>query len=325
MIDRRAFISVITGGLLAAPLAAEAQQVGKVSRIGVFTGAAPSPAWDGLWQGLHELGWVEGKNLVIERRYAEGKFDRLPDIAAELVNLKVDVIVAVTNRAAFPARQATSTIPIVAIAMHEAVGVGLVASLARPAGNVTGVESQAPELDVKRLELLRGLSPKVSRLAVLYNPGDPAMQFHRRHTESAAQMFGMTVRASEVRIPQDFDSVFAAMMKERPDALLTFTDTFMFTHRRLIAEFALNNRLPTVFEYKEFVELGGLVSYGPNLKSLYHRAAFFIDKILKGARPADLPVEQPTKLELVVNVKTARALNLTVPPSLLARADQVIE
>ncbi len=311
-------------GVIVAPLATEGQLAGKLYRIGALSGTSETPVWEGLWQGLRELGWIEGQNLVVERRFAEGRFDRLPDLAAELVRLKVDVIVAGTNRAAFPAKHATSTIPIVGVAVHDAVGTGLVASLARPGGNITGVESMAPELDAKRLELLREISPKISSVAILYNPGDPAMQLHRRYTEAAAKTLSITVRTLEVREPQDFDGVFALLAKERPDALLVFTDPFIFRHRKPIVEFTFKNRLPAVYEFKEFVDLGGLTAYGPSLKGMGHRAATLVDKILKGAKPGDLPVEQPTKFDLVINLGTAKALGLTIPPSVLARADEVI-
>jgi putative ABC transport system substrate-binding protein len=312
-------------GVIVAPLATEGQLAGKLYRIGALSGTSETPVWEGLWQGLRELGWVEGQNLVVERRFAEGRFERLPDLAAELVRLRVDVIVAGTNRAAFPARRATSTIPIVGVAVHDAVGTGLVASLARPGGNITGVESMAPELDAKRLELLREISPKILNVAILYNPGDPAMQLHRRHTEAAAQTLSISVRALEIRDPQDFDGVFAVLAKERPDALLVFTDPFIFRHRKPIVEFTIKNRLPAVYEFKEFVDLGGLTAYGPSLKGMGYRAATLVDKILKGAKPGDLPVEQPTKFDLIINLGTAKALGLTIPPSVLARADEIIQ
>jgi putative ABC transport system substrate-binding protein len=246
-------------------------------------------------------------------------------LAAELVALPVDVIVAVTNVAAFPAKQATRDIPIVVVAAHDAVGSGLVASLSRPGGNVTGSDSLAPGLDAKRLELLKQLLPAIGRVAVLYNPVDAAMRLHLGWINSAAEKLRLKILVFEVRQPTELESVFRALAQEHPDAVLTLTESLTYSHREAICAFATRQRLPGVFELKEFAYAGGLLSYGPDLHEMYRRAANYVDKILKGAKPADLPIEQPTKFELVINMKTAKALGLTIPQSLLLRADEVIE
>ncbi len=321
-------IVILALGILGAPLAADAQQPGKVARIGylsLYSRSPDSPLLQGFRDGLRELGWVEGRTITIEWRFADLKPDRLPAFAAELVDLKVDVIVALSNLAAFPAKQATDTVPIVVLASHDAVGTGLVASLARPGANITGVESMAPELDAKRLELLKEISPRIASLSVLYNPGDAAARLHLRHTETGAQALGIKVRPLEVRGPDEFEQAFAAMTRERPEGLLVFTDPLTFSQRNRIVEFTVKNRLPAVYEFKEFVDLGGLVAYGPSLKGMGQRGATYVDKILKGAKPADLPMEQPTRFELVINLKTAKALGLTIPQSVLIRADEVIQ
>jgi putative ABC transport system substrate-binding protein len=322
--DRRTFIGTLTGGLLVAPLAAEAQPAGKVYRIG-FLANVPQPVYEGVREGMRDLGWVEGRNFVMEPRYARFDPSAMRTLAAELVALPVDVIVAATNVAAFPAKQATKDIPIVAVAAHDAVGSGLVASLSRPGGNVTGLDSLAPGLDAKRLELLTQLLPTIGRVAVLYNPVDPAMQLHLDWINSAAETLRLKILIFEVRQPTELERVFRALAQEHPDALLTLTENLTYSHREAICAFATQQRLPGVFEFKEFAFAGGLLSYGPDLHEMYRRAANYVDKILRGAKPADLPIEQPTKFELAINLKTAKTLGITIPQSLLVRADEVIQ
>ena len=330
--DRRTFISGVTLGFLTAPLAAEAQQAGKVARIGyLVTGAleALEPTRvDALRQGLREHGYVEGQNVLIEYRAADGRVERLAALAAELARLKVDVIVAVATPGGRAAQQATTTIPIVVVAMGDPVGDGLVASLARPGGNVTGSTFLGPELVPKRLELFREALPSISRVAVLWHPSafsERTMGDMLKETEVTSRTLGMLLQRAEVRSAGDLDRAFSAMLKGRADALFVFPSTMLFAERRRIVAFAAKHRLPAMFNAREFVELGGLMGYGANLTDLNRRAAIYVDRILKGAKPADLPIEQPTKFELVINLKTAKALGLTIPPSLLHRADQVIE
>ena len=330
--DRRAFISGITAGLLAAPHAAEAQSAEKVYRIGYLsigsgTGAVYTRPLEGFRQRLRELGWVEGRNIAIEFRYAEGRADRLPGLAAELVRLKVDIITAVPTPAALAARNATNTIPIVGMSLTEPVAVGLVASLARPGGNVTGVSyTFGTELFGKQLELLRDVAPKVRRVAVLASPtGIPTYPQMLDAVRAAARLLGLELQLLEVREPSDFDSAFAAMAKERVGSLLVMGHPLFFIHRTRLADLAARNRLPSMSTQEQWVDAGGLMSYGPNFVDLYRRGATYVDRILKGAKPGDLPIEQPTNLSLVLNLKTAKALGLDVPPMLLVRADEVIE
>jgi ABC-type uncharacterized transport system substrate-binding protein len=328
--DRRAFLTALAGSLLTAPLAAGAQQAGKVLRIGFLGGRTPSdmsPFLDAFRQGLRELGWVEGQNIVIDYRFAEGRFDRLPDLAAELVRLKVDIIVAQPVPAAVAAKNATGTIPIVMISgSADPVGLGLIASLARPGGNVTGSSySAGPEIGGKQLELLKETVPKLRRVAILSNPANPSHALAIREVRDAAPSLGVQLQLLEARGPNEFDGAFAAMAKERVGALLVMSDGIFNLHRTRLADLAARSRLPAAYGTRENVEAGGLMSYGPSLRDFYRRAATYVDKILKGATPGDLPVEQPTKFELVINLKTAKALGLTIPPSLLQRADQVIE
>ncbi len=317
-------------GILAAPLAADAQQVGKIPRIGVLLGASRETALhnvEAFRQGLRELGYVEGQNLAIEWRYAEGKVERFPDLAAELARLKVDVIVAGPNASGLAAKNATRTIPIVTVLLGDPVGEGFVASLARPGGNITGLTVTAsPQIYGKHLQLLKEALPKVSGVAVLWNPGNPAHTLMLREAEVAAQALGLKLQLLEARGPDNFESALAAMTRERAGALLVLTpDLMFFQHRTRLADLAAKRRLPTMFGIRDFVEAGGLMAYGTNIRENFRRAATFVDKILKGAKPADLPVEQPTRFELVINLKTAKALGLTIPWSLLLRADQVIE
>jgi putative ABC transport system substrate-binding protein len=329
MITRRVFVGSLTGGLLAAPLAADAQQAGKVPRIGFLgtrTLSDTSPYLDAFRQGLRELGWVEGQNIVIDDRFAEGRFDRLPDLAAELVRLKVAIIVAAPTPAVVAAKKATETIPIVAIAVGDPVGIGLIASLARPGGNVTGLSfSVGLEIAGKGLELLKETVPKVRRVAVLSNPANPGQPLSIRELNVAAQSLGVQLQLLEARGPNEFDGAFAAMATERVGALLVVADSMFNLHRTRLADLAARSRLPAAYGLRENVEAGGLMSYGPSVRDLFRRAATYVDKVLKGAKPGDLPVEQPTKFELVINLKTAKALGLTIPPSLLGRANELIQ
>jgi putative ABC transport system substrate-binding protein len=311
---------------LAAPLATEAQPAGKVYRIGLLTTYyRPDDIGPVAFrQELRRLGWIEGENIVIEVRSAEGKAERLSELAADLVRLKVDVITAMGDLAAVPASQATRTIPIVA-GSADPVGIGLVTNLARPEGNVTGLHIQAAETAGKRLQLLKEVVPTVSRVAVLWNATHRGKQVEFGETQVAAQALGVELQSVEVRTADDFDRAFLAISTGRPGALVTFTERLTIAHRRRIAEFAARNRLPMVAEIKEFADAGGLMTYGPSEAWLSGRAAYYVDRILRGAKPADLPVEQPTKFELIVNLKTARALGVTIPPAVLARADEVIQ
>ena len=320
--------------LLAAPLAAEAQQVRGVPRIGVLLPSESSSfltSPSSLREGLRELGYVEGQTILIEWRLAEGHNERLPELARELVARKVDVLV---TSGALPtilaAKNATSTIPIVFAGASDPVGTGLVESLSHPGANVTGVSGQLVESEAKRLELLKGLGPRVSRVAYLWRPGPPSqgqslMQLMVEEAESAARHLGLQLLPIETPLPINFDDAFARMRKARANALLVTPAQFYGDARERLAELALRDRMPTMFGNRLHVEVGGLMSYGVNYVDIYRRTATYVDKILKGAKPADLPVEQPTKFELVVNLKTAKALGLTIPPSLLGRADQVIE
>ena len=326
--DRRAFIGTLAGGLLAAPLAAEAQPAGRVPRIGYLGTRTPSDfGLDAFRQGLGELGWVENQNIVIDYRFAEGKFDRLPDLAAELVRLKVDILVTHSTPGAAAGKNATDSIPIVMIAVGDPVGLGLIASLGRPGGNVTGLSFSIVGLEMigKQLELLKETVPKIRRVAILSNATNPTKPVGIRDVNVAARSLGVQLQLLEAGGPNEFDSAFAAMARERVGALLVVADSMFVFHRTRLADLAARSRLPAVYGWREHVEAGGLMSYGPSLRDLFRRAATYVDKILRGTKPAELPVEQPTKFEVVVNLKTAKALGLTIPPSLLQRADQVIE
>ncbi len=329
MIDRRTFLAGTGAVLLAAPLAADAQQAGKVPRIGFLSLTSPSdrpPLLDAFRQGLRELGWIEGQNFLIDYRYAEGRVDRLPDLAAELVRLKVDLIVSWGTQGVTAAKNATETIPIVMIAVRDPVGTGLIASLARPGGNVTGVSGGAGlEMFAKQLELLKETVPKIRRVAILSNPANAYHQLAIREVNVAARSLGVQLQLLEARGPNEFDGAFAAMAKERVGALLVLSDAMLNSHRTRLADLAARNRLPAAYGVRESVEAGGLMSYGPSFLDLFRRSVAYVDKILKGAKPADLPVAQPTKFELVINLKTAKALGLTIPQSLLQRADEVIQ
>jgi len=316
--------------LLAAPLAVDAQQPGNSYRIG-YLGTSPPSTPDSLRnveafrQGLGELGWVEGKNIVIEWRYSAGRGERFPDLAAELVRLKVNLIVAVAAPATHASKQATTTIPIVGIALSDPVGQGLVASLARPGGNVTGLATLFPELAAKRLKLLKETLPGVSRVAVLWNAANPGNVLQIGETKVAAQTLGLRLQSVEVRGPEDFQGAFAAMIRGRPEALVSLADPLIFTYQTQIVDFAAKSRLPAMHPFRESVEAGGLMAYSVNIPDMFRRAATYVDKILRGAKPGDLPIEQPTKFEFVINIKTAQALGLTIPQALLLRADQVVE
>jgi len=328
MITRRVFVGTLGLGLLVAPLVAEAQQAAKVARIGwLATNLAVPPLPEAFRQGLRDLGYVEGRNVVIEYRYAEGKLERLPALAAELVALKVDVIVAPGTPAALAAMQATRTIPIVFTAV-DAVTSGLVTSLARPGGNATGLSAFAPELVGKCLEQLKQAVPGVSRVAVLWQPGGLGERTEKdmlKEAEVAARALGVRPQFVEARGSADIDRAFSDMTRARAGALTVLGTTMFLIERRRLVDLTAKNRLPAVYPWREFVDAGGLMSYGPNVADLFRRAATYVDKILKGAKPADLPVEQPTKFELVINLKTAKALGLTIPPSVLGRADELIQ
>jgi putative ABC transport system substrate-binding protein len=331
-VDRRRFLRAVVAGLLAASVAAEAQTTAKIARIGYLTAAdvatAPYHLREAFLKGLRDLGYVEGRNLVIEYRSADGKIERLPALAAELVALKVDVILAPASAHVLAAKQATSTIPIVFTSSGDPVASGLVTSLARPGGNVTGLSIVIADLVGKCLEQLAQAVPGVSRVAVLWNPGDSPERTERdtlKRAEAAGRALGVRLQFVEVRGPVDFDRAFSEMTGARAGALTVLPSTMFFGERRRLVDLAAKNRLPAVYSSRDFVDAGGLMSYGPDYADVFRRAATYVDKILKGAKPGDLPVEQPTKFELVINLKTAKALGLTIPPSLLLRADQVIE
>ena len=321
--DRRTFLGTLAGGLLAAPLAAEGQQVKQAPRVGILRyGSLPPSFIEPFRQELRELGYVEGQNIVVEYRFAQS-VAQLPDVAAELIRLKVDVLVASGNPSVLPARNATSTIPVVFVAAIDPVAMGLVASLARPGGNVTGVSTIQKDLAGKRLALLKELLPRLSRVALLVRAASPANAQYVKDAELAAQTLGMQLQVLTVRGAGDLESAFSAA--QGAGALVQQDDAVFTAHRVQIAALALKKRLPMISGLNEFVEAGGLMAYGPHLGDLYRRAAMQVDKILKGSKPADMPVELPTKFELVINLKTAKALGLTIPQSLLQRADQVIE
>jgi putative ABC transport system substrate-binding protein len=324
---RREFISLLGGTAVAWPLAARAQQAGPLPTIGFLV--AGTPTSHGQWvaafvQRLRELGWIEGRTITIEYRWAEGRSERFAEIAAELVRRKVDVIVTSATEAIVAAKQATPVIPIVFAAAGDPVGTGLVASLARPGGNVTGLSIQQTDVAAKRLELLREIVPGLRRLAILGNVSGPAVVLDMREAEAAARTLGMEVITLEIRRGEDIAPAFAAL-KGRAEALYLPIDPLVNTHRFRINTLALAARLPTVHTSREWVEVGGLMSYGANVPDLFRRAGDYVDKILRGANPADIPVEQPRKFDLVINLTTAKALDLEVPATLIARADEVIE
>jgi putative ABC transport system substrate-binding protein len=311
-------------GVLAAPLAAEAQQAGKIYRIGYLT--AGGSVNEAFRQAVRQLGYVEGRNVAIESRFAEGKLERLPDLATELARLNVDVIVTITTPAAQAAKAATATIPIVMAGSSEPVELGLIASLARPGGNVTGVTNNPGSGFMgKWLQLLKEAAPKTSRVAHIHNRSIPADTRGFTGAQTAARALDLTVLSVDVRGPNDFDQAFAMMTREHADALIVIPNTVNGNHTKLIVDFTAKYRLPSMFGESSEVRAGGLMSYSVNWDDLRRRAAIYVDKILKGAKPADLPVEQPTKYELVINLKTAKALGLTIPQSILVRADEVMQ
>ena len=330
MMDRRTFLAGTSAALLASPLAAEAQQAAKVARIGYLSPnlAANPHLPESFRQGLRDLGYVEGRNVVIEYRDAEGKLERLPALAAELVALKVDVIVVGGTPQALAAKQATRTLPIVFAVVGDPAGRGLVTSLARPGGNLTGLSNVAPELVGKRLELLKQAVPGVSRVAVLWHPGAAAERTSKdmlKVAEVAGRALRVRLQFVEARGPENFDSAFSEMTSARAGALTVLAGTMFINERKRLVDLAAKNRLPAVYPLREFVDAGGLMSYGADDADLFRRAATYVAKILKGTKPSDLPVEQPTKFDLVINLKTAKALGLTIPPSLLGRADEIIQ
>jgi putative tryptophan/tyrosine transport system substrate-binding protein len=324
---RRDFIKVIVGSAGAWPLAAGAQQAGKLPTIGFLgnSSSIESQRVAAFVQRLRELGWIDGRNLAIEYRWAEGRNERYAEAAAELLRLKVDIIVTVATPATLAAKQATTIIPIVFGAATDPIGTGLVQSLARPGGNVTGLSNQISDTSGKKLEFLREIVPGLRRLAILANPGNPAVLLDVVETQAAASKLGLEVTTSEVRRAEDITPAFDALVEVHADALYVCTDPLLNTYRVRVNTLALAARLPTIHGLREYVEAGGLMSYGPNLPDLLRRAADFVDKILRGAKPADIPVEQPTKFDLVINLTTVKALGLTVPQSLLASTDEVIE
>jgi putative tryptophan/tyrosine transport system substrate-binding protein len=324
MIPRRAFITAL-GGAAAWPLAARAQQTGRLIRIGCLTlNSGPSPAIEGFQHGLQKLGYVEGQNLVLIYRWASGKKDRLVNLANELLQLKIDLFVSNTTEAIIAIRSLDKTIPIVMTSIADPIGVGLAASFARPGGNTTGVTLFSTELAGKRLELLREIASQLTRIAILAERDHPPTATFVSETQAAAQALRLALQVFEVH-PEAIADAFQSISNERPDGLIVQQTSTFNVHIRQIANLAISHRLPTVQQTREFVEAGGLLAYGPNVFALGERAAWYVDRILKGTKPADLPIEQPTKFELTVNLKTARVLGLHVPPTLLARADEVIE
>ncbi len=316
-------------GILAAPPAPDAQQAPSIAKIGVLFASNPAPAAhnrEAFVQGLREHGYADGKNIVLELRYGEARAERISELARDLVSLKVDVIVTATDPAIAAVKQQTQTIPIVMAVSTDPVGTGFVASLARPGGNVTGLSTVSPELSGKRLELLREAVPGTSRVAFLWNPDVRGAVLDYKETEAAARSLRLQLQSVEVPRAEDLDRAFSAVTNQRAQALIVpGLNPVVFANRRQIVSFAQRNRLPSMYAQKEFVDAGGLMSYGPSTTDMFRRAATYVDKILKGAKPADLPVEQPTRFELVVNLKTAKALGLTIPPSIMVRADQLIQ
>ena len=320
--------SVLGAMLLALSSNTEAQQPGKVPRIGFL--AAPSPSFfstrmNAFRDGLHDLGHVEGKNIAIEYRYAGGKLDRLPALAADLVHLEVDVIVSSSAPGAFAAKNATGTIPVVFVTAGDPVDMGLVTSLARPGGNITGLTTHAPELSGKRLELFKEVLPRITRVAVLWNPSNPGFSEMLKEMQAASKAHALQLQSLEVRSLEDFEGAFESITKGDSRAVIVVSDPFLNTHNRLILDLAVKHRLPAMYGGPEVVDAGGLMSYGPGFSHQYRRAATYVDKILRGMKPADLPVERPRKFELVINLKTAKQIGLTIPGSVLYRADRVIK
>ena len=328
MIPRPMLAAALLVAVLAAPLAAAAQRPGKIPRIGMLSFTTPGTEEETrrievFKQGLRERGYVEGQTIAIEARHADGRSELLPRLAAELVGLKVDMILTYGTKATRAAKQATATIPIVMLTVLDPVGAGLVANLARPGGNITGSSEVSEELSAKRLDLLKEAVPKARRIAVLFDPSQ--LMSDVKSTQGAAQALGMSVQSFPVRASSELDSAFARMTGQLLDGLIVQPNDFLFTERRHVLDLAAKHRLPVIYAWREGAEAGALLSYGVNIADNYRRASVLVDKILKGAKPGDLPIEQPTKFELVLNLKTAKTLGLTIPPSLLLRADQVIE
>jgi putative ABC transport system substrate-binding protein len=330
MNNRRKLLVALGASALIAPLGSFAQQQGKVWRVGFLSGRSRPPSLDSdrfgaFPQGMRELGYIEGKNLVIEWRFADGKFERLPAMAAELVQLKVDAIVADSTPTTHTAQKATNSIPIVMGSIGDPIGSGFVKSLSHPGGNITGLSNIASELSPKLLEMLHSMVPKLSRVAILVNPDNSSNTAGLKNVQAAVQRTGVTIRSLDARTPQEIENAFSQMAREKAGALIVMLDPFFNQQVRQIAELAAKNRLPAISGIREYVEAGILMSYGPSFADMYRRVATYVDKILKGAKPADLPVEQPTQFELFINRKTAKALGLTIPQELLLRADKVIE
>jgi putative tryptophan/tyrosine transport system substrate-binding protein len=323
-VKRREFITLLGGAAAAWPVDALTQQAGKVWRMG-FIAHGHEPFYDALFEGLREYGYDEGRNLIVERRYARGQAERFKEFAAEMVRLNVDIIIVVTTPAALAAMNATKIIPIVHPNAIDPLNTGLIASLAHPGGNVTGGAQLTAEASAKRLQILKTVVPGLSHAAALWNPGNSAIVFSWKETQGAARVLGLILQSHEVQGPKDFAAAFAAIAEERPNALLVLQDAVTMQQRSEIIDFAIKERLPSMFQEKGWAEAGGLMSYGENLASMYRRAAYFVDRIFKGAKPADLPVEQATKFDMVLNLRTAKAIGLTIPDSVLALANEVIE
>jgi putative ABC transport system substrate-binding protein len=328
--DRRAFLTALTGGLLAAPIAAEAQSAGKIYRIGVLSpfsaSFGPGPSFEAFRRTLRDLGYVEGRNIALEYRWADERYDRLPDLAADLVRRRVDAIVSTwSTPAALATKKATSTVPIVFAGVGDAVGVGVVESLTRPGGNVTGSTFVTEETIGKQLELLKGVIPRITRIGVVINPMNPVYGPVLRASEAPARALGVQLDVVGVQSVDDLERAFRSAIKRQVGGLVVLRDAVLVANQPRLLMLAEAARLPAMYGVREFVDSGGLMSYGPSLADMYRRAGHLVDKILRGIRPADLPVEQATKFELVINLKTARVLGLIIPPALLQRADEVIE
>ena len=325
---RREFITLLGGAAATWSLATHARAQAKIPRVGFMgnsSAALEANLVGAFREGLRELGYEEGHNIVIEYRWADGKYERFPALVTELIAAKVDVIVTAGTPAALAVKKATTTVPLVMVAVGDPVGTGLVPSLARPDGNLTGLSSVAPDLEGKRLELLREIVPSVSRVAVFFNSVNPFHVASMRQAQAAGKTLGIKVQQHDIRKSEDLDGAFAAIRKERPDALLILADRVFLHNRQRMMDFTQEQRLPNVNAYKELVEAGGLISYGPSYEDMHKRAAIYVNKILKGAKPGNLPIEQPTKFTLVVNLKAAKALDISMPPAVLSRADEVIE
>jgi ABC-type uncharacterized transport system substrate-binding protein len=327
-VKRRDFITLLSGMAVGWPLPLRAQQQAKVARIGFLGNSTPELEANLIGpfrEGLRDHGYEEGRNIHIEYRWAEGKYERFPTLIAELIASKVEIIVTAGTPASLAVKKAASSTPLVMIAVGEPVATGLVTSLARPGGNITGVTSISPEIEGKRLEMLREVVPSVSHIAVLWNAGSPVQVIQEKETRAAAQALGMKMLSLGVRTQEEIEGAFTTILREKPSALFVLADRLFLHHRKRIMDFAAQHRLPGVHAYRELVEAGGLMSYGPSYAGMHRRAAYFVDRILKGTNPGDLPVERPATFELIVNLKAARALGLAIPPSLILRADEVME